>query len=519
MDITEFARLVAKAGIDTRIVARPIEESFESAGVKAMLERLPDFKEPSTALFAAIFADKPVYDVVDRAIDRRFAFGVDVKLETIARNSLRAKGLGRPDMLPEVIIGSGITAAIYACNRVLAGYPKPIVLEKSPRAGGTFGMTRNPAFWLNSRNRPGELGVPGSRGALNVLPGAVVQPADLSGDEYQPNNALGWAVRTTLLTCANVLTGVDVENLDLQFVDDYRTGGVSRSDYYPYVQVTGPDGGQSTIYTRRVVVATGLGDVRRTSDIDVESCNGGYSYSSFMKRMDEPFPFRGVQRVAVIGAGDGGKTVIEALTGQGPNLAMTAASLDYLDSIDWYGVPQTQQDREGWREANRSRYDGIGRLLPRRVEVSGTVDQDDVERANNEGDFVRFNSNAPVRRDYYRVFPTQERVSQVQEGYNGQILVNGRRYDMVIDARGYQEARVTSRFTSNYDIEPLSVGNRIVGNKSRNYPNTGPVILGVASQLPNDDGEAIALPRNIPENSVAVFRYADRTAQAAQQLD
>jgi hypothetical protein len=71
----------------------------------------------------------------------------------------------------EVIIGAGFHAAVYAATRVLSGFPKPLVVERGHRAGGTFAMTDRPTFYLNSRNRPGGGGLAGDQGtSLNYLP-------------------------------------------------------------------------------------------------------------------------------------------------------------------------------------------------------------------------------------------------------------------------------------------------------------------------------------------------------------
>jgi hypothetical protein len=50
------------------------------------------------------------------------------------------------------------------------------------------------------------------------------------------------------------------------------------------------------------------------------------TFPDLMERMDGTFPLRGLRRVAVVGAGDSGKTAIEALSGQGPCPGWSPAS-------------------------------------------------------------------------------------------------------------------------------------------------------------------------------------------------
>src|SRR5207248_8155169 len=113
---------------------------------------------------------------------------------------LRATGTSR-----EVVIGGGFHAAVYAATRVLSGYPKPLVLERNRRVGGTFAMTSRPTFYLNSRNRPGTAGLAGDQGAsLNYLPGAPIPAANASIAEYQTNTDLAFAIRLVLAQFADV---------------------------------------------------------------------------------------------------------------------------------------------------------------------------------------------------------------------------------------------------------------------------------------------------------------------------
>jgi hypothetical protein len=96
---------------------------------------------------------------------------------------------------------------VYAAVRVLCGYPKPLVLERDERAGGTFAMTARPTFYLNSRNRGGGAGLAGDqKSSLNYLPGAPIQAANVSMMEYQTNTDMAFVIRLALAQFADVVT-------------------------------------------------------------------------------------------------------------------------------------------------------------------------------------------------------------------------------------------------------------------------------------------------------------------------
>lgn len=360
-----------------------------------------------------------------------------------------------PDRANEIIVGAGLHAAIYCSVRVAQGHPKPLVIEAKDRAGGTFAIARNPVFYLNSRNRPGNLGTPGRGEALNFLPGAPVQPSSLSGDDYQPNSALGFSIRAALAMNAKVVVGHKVMEAD-------STGVILENG--------------KKIKATRVIYATGLGDAKVPSEADGKLL---MSYPDFLAHMSQPFPLRGIKRVAVVGAGDAGRTVIEALVGQGPNGNWSVAGLDFVERIDWYGVQSSCRTPQRWTENNRSRYKGIARVL-------ASLDE--------EGRVTKEN----------RVRPVIEKATRTGVGYNG-AYIDGALYDMVIWATGFIPM----------DIEPMvdyRTGGRIVAKMAE----SGLFVVGPAAQIV-DEREA-NVPQTVPENTAAVFRYADRTAAFAMHL-
>lgn len=408
-------------------------------GLTAMMSRKDEFDSMLGCKLAGVYLDPVARLHWDRALD-----------DWWSRQTV-------PSKAAEVIVGAGLHAAIYSAVRVARGFEKPLVLEQSSRVGGNFAVSRNSTFFLNSRNRPGRLGVPGRGEALNYLPEAAIQPSELSGDEYQPNGALAFVIRATLAMNAKVVTDTKV----------------SRSGTGNAPSVVLADG--TRIRTPRIVWATGLGKAAEPPGVP---CDGEklMTYPQFLAHLDKPMPFRRVKRVAVIGAGDAGRTVIEALIGQGPSTQWTTNSLDYIQRIDWYGVPDTCMNQPGWEQGNRSRYAGIGRALPR--------------------------DGATGR----QIKPINGRANSVGVGYDG-AYVDGALYDLVVWATGFVQDRDYGGF------EDYTVGGRMVGGvlDDREF------VIGPASGVPLTQERNI--PSIVPENAVAIFQYADRTATLAASLD
>lgn len=395
-------------------------------GVRAMKERSGDFRSSLAATLTGV--------AIDRDARAHFDNGLDEMWEETTL----------PTQTEEIVIGSGLHAAVYCAVRVANGHPKPLVIEQN-RVGGIFAVSKGPTFYLNSRNRPGPLGTPGREEALNVLPGAPIQPADLSGDEYQRNSDLAFAIRATLAMYGRVVK---------RTYSGYNSGG----------SVTFADG--TRIVAKRLIKATGLGAPLVTPRSERE-----LTFPQFMARLDDPFPFRDMKRVAVIGAGDSGRTVIEALTGQGPSTRWSVASLDWVEKIDWLGIDVGGGliNRENWEVCNRSRYKGIGRLLGTRV--NGRVD----------------------------------RAVTVVPGYNS-VLLDGVAYDYVIWCNGFKS------FSA--DDPMYIVNDRIVARQNASNPRV--YYVGPAANLLLDNSDS-PVTRSIGESKDAIFRV-DRTASLAASL-
>lgn len=293
------------AQIESLLTAVALRQTA-SAGMRAMRERESEFPSRLAAKLTGIALDPNGRDFADQYLD---AYWSD---EPRQQNTLRFSGSDR-----EVIIGSGVHAAVYAAVRVLSGYPKPLVLERNERAGGTFAMSARPTFYLNSRNRRGAGGLAGDQGAsLNYLPGAPIQAANLSMVEYQANTDMAFVIRLALAQFADVVTNAKVVS-------------VARDGTGVEIEMTDRD----PLPAGRVIDARGLGD---PSDQNLANGTTILTFPQFMQRMTTMWPLRGVRRAAVIGGGDAGKCAVESFLGIAPQPFMAAAELDSVERIGLY---------------------------------------------------------------------------------------------------------------------------------------------------------------------------------------
>lgn len=418
------------------------------ASLEAMRERAAEFSSPMEMQLTAI-ALSPVYrETAETELDRFWS------------DRSRFTQLYRADRRREVIIGSGYHAAVYATQRARLGYPKPIVLERSSRVGGTFAMTDRPTFYLNSRNRPGRGGLAGDRRAnLNYLPGAPIQAANISMSEYQTNADMAFAIRIALAEYADVFTGVTAL-------------GAAGSD----LQIT-TDGDDYVLTPGRIIDARGLGDPVVTSD----PISRIFNFPDFMKHMTGQWPLRGVRQVAVIGGGDSAKCAVEALIGIGPQSSLTIPVLDNVDRIDWY-AESLPFDCADWRKAVRGRYQAIGPSL----------------RADRFGE--------------RRINIFHQRVSPVALP-SGDALIGGRSYDMIVMATGSAEKRLPGLSPASYSS--YEVGGRFVAKKSFDY---NVFRVGPHADLQFDAAERASGVADIAANAVSMFRTGSKTAALAASL-
>lgn len=417
--------------------------------LRALKDRQSEFPSPLQAQLAGIALDRRARDYADKILDDAWSD------ETRQQNILAPYNPGR-----EVIIGSGFHAAVYAAVRVLTGHERPLVLEREPRAGGTFAMTAWPTFYLNSRNRAGRPGLAGDqRASLNYLPGGLIQAADLSMAEYQTNTDMAFVIRLTLAQFADVVTNARVTAVD--------TAGAGVEIYI---------NGRSPLRAGRVIDARGLGD----PDDKIPNGTTILTFDQFMRRMAGRWPLRGVRRVAVIGGGDSAKCAIESLLGIAPSPPLATAALDSVDAIDCYSdiLPDLC---ERWQQEVRGRYQAIGRYL------------------------------RPDRQGVRRLSVIPRRAQPV--GLPGTALVDGRTYDLVVMCTGYQETVIDGlellSFTA-YQVADTDV--------AVEHDDIPAYRIGPHARLPFTSREYQDGIADITANAVSMFRTAGKTAALAATL-
>jgi len=426
-----------------------------AGGLRTMMERENEFPDRLAAQLTGIALDPASRAYVDQQLDLIW--------QPFSRFGL-INGAARS----EVIIGSGFHAAVYAATRARMGRPKPLVLERSARAGGVFAIP-GPVFYLNSRNRRGGIGLAGDTGTNpNFLPGAPIQTASLSTGDYQTNADMAFIIRLTLAQYAEVKTASDVTGVEVDF-NSYPGG------YNLYLS------NGNTITTRRIIDARGLGDPKDQLRANGETI---LTFPQFLQRMAGTWPLRGIRRAAVIGGGDAARVSIEALLGIGPQPAMAAAVLDVVDRVDAYGaLPATMP---AWCQLERGRYSKIGRAL--------RPDRFGVQRLN--------------------VYPNDR---PLPVSLPGMALVNGRGYDLVVLATGNRERDIPGLPDQN-GVDLFKVSRVTIAKKGFSSSTSNIFRVGPHAQLPFSIEEERDGVADIDNNRVSMFRLASKTATLAANL-
>jgi hypothetical protein len=443
------------------IEASPLVESVLGAvavkpgaaqGIRMVMERESEFPSRLAAQLTGVALDPRGRQVADEVLD---AYWTD---QARQQDLLRGSG---PDV--EVIIGGGFHAAVYAATRALAGFPKPLVVERGPRVGGTFAMTAWPTFFLNSRNRAGGGGLAGDQGiALNYLPGAPIQAANVSMAEYQTNTDMAFVIRLALAQFADVVTDTAVRSV----IRDGSTVDIDIAD-------------RGLLRAGRVIDARGLGD-----PIDQELANGTTiaTFPQFMSRMASPWPLQRVRRAAVIGGGDSGKCTVESFLGIAPQPRMAAAALDRVERVDWY-TTDLPESCEQWQQEIRGRYQAIGRYL--------RPDRFGVRRLTVVGRRAR-----PI-------------------AVPGAALIDGRAYDLVVLCTGNRETDLDGLDLGAFAEYKIAGGGDPVARQHYNLPAFR---VGPHARLPFTTRERQDGVADIGANAVSMFRTASKTAALAATL-
>ncbi len=321
---------------------------------------------------------------------------------------------------------------------------------------------RWPTFFLNSRNRAGGAGLAGDQGAaLNYLPGAPIQAANVSMTEYQTNTDMALVIGLTLAQYADVVTDAEV----LSVTRDGTSVEIDIAD-------------RGVLRAGRVIDARGLGD---PADQDLANGTTMVTFPQFMARMASPWPLQGVRRAAVIGGGDSGKCTVESFLGIAPQPLMAAAALDRVERVDWYAtdLPDTC---EQWQQQIRGRYQATGRYL------------------------------RPDRFGVRRLTVVSRRARPI--AVPGAALIDGRAYDLVVLCTGNQETSIDGLGSDAFDEYQIP-GGAVIARQHYNLPTFR---VGPHARLPFTTREREDGIAEIDANAVSMFRTASKTAALAATL-
>lgn len=426
-----------------------------SGGMRTMMERERDFPDKLSAQLTGIMLDPNSAALADSLLDEYWSEGRYSQLNRAYYTPVR-----------EVIIGSGYHAAVYAATRVLAGFPRPLVIEANERVGGVFAFPR-PVFYLNSRTRKGSLGLSGDSTAnLNYLPGAPIQSANLAVGEYQTNEDIARVIRLTLAQYARVVPGYEISRVRKGIGDVFTIETNIGDEFRAY----------------RIIDARGLGEPK-----DVKLANGRdiLTFPQFMAKMTDKWPLRGIERAAVIGGGDSARCAIEALLGIGPS-PMMGSFIDTVSRVDAYS-PKLQSTFDDWCRAERGRYRPIGQFLK------------------------------PDKFGNSRLNVFQERTLPVDLPRQD-ALVSSRSYNLVVLATGSELKNIPGIGENGLYLYGESLTGGQDNPVCRKEDTREMYRIGPAAKLSFTTQERRAGIDRIENNKVAMFRLAGKTAALAAKL-
>lgn len=427
---------------------------------------------------------------------------------------------------PVLVVGAGIHGSIFNAQ-LMNDRPdlQALTVDKDTRLGGNFRKPNGRVFRTNSRNRAEDRtadGLPGADGNINSLGQyATMQVSDISSEVYADNDTFGLATALNQYLSGNTMLGVEVTEVE-------RNGRGEQGKYK--VTLEDVESGKTlTVTTDVVVVASGLGERKYgldESDVDTtQVLVDNFELALATGKMPKVIPYdiflqlvgdRRVQfplepfvdkRIAVVGSRDSSNTTIEYLLGLGSEYRGSVAQMGRPQQIAWYG-PEFKTQAE-YRACARLRYAEIGTFLPR---VEG--------------------QRAPI-------LPVAERVNHLRQTKDGKITVlsNGTSsperaedFDFVILATGFedQKAKVFTGLYGgyggyNFDNALRNVESRDRrGNRAtvaRQMYGESVYFIGPAANIPVGSTERSSVQAiEIPENSVAIWRYSDRTAATARTL-
>ena len=404
-------------------------EFIVASGVPRALEPYWSDIRRMTGLFAGLTLEPALATLTQTMIDRSVKREGDALWKRMASETL---------YVPELVIGSGAHSANF-CSTLATLRPDrlPLVVEQRPSLGGQFASPAGSAWSMNSRSRPlsaDRRSRPGTGEGLNSLGAyAPVQEADLSGQSYAPQSAIGQAIRLSLFLSAHALTGIRYMGYDINYEGSRKELGlrpepVPKGRYLVTLQSVGT-GEKRVLAVDNLIHTGGLGKPsiafrdaksRLAAQEEQTKLLSGetpryLAFGDFMARLADPavvFPLRGLEKVIVVGKGDSGKVAVEALLGYSPAGGKTVHTLDRVKEVVWLG--QSSQTREQFLTCERPRYHLLATEFP------------------GDGDTPRAS----------RITPIASRAARfVVEGDKAVIFTpDGTRYDadLVVDCTGFE---------------------------------------------------------------------------------
>jgi hypothetical protein len=450
---------------------------------------------------------KPLLDmVIDESVSVR-----SQELKNVAQESSSV-------YVPEIVLGAGVHGSIYNLSRQMVVPSSPsLTLESEKRIGGQFAQVESPGFRLNSRTRPMQRdaqALPGTKQTLNTFTDfAVTGPADTGNEAYQMQSAMGDHARINQFLSGETMTDVEVDSISKN-----RSGGQGK---YSVAVFDRSSFERFFVTTDRVIFTTGVGkektgletrdlDTREILEAERDSFEAGESprvlsfqqATRLLGNPENPYPLKNFKNIIISGEGDGAKVLVGMFLGYEGSMRMSTTQLDRVESISWIGL--SLPTKEQFLEECRARYHLLGLELP---------------RADAEKYYHRITPYPGLKASRLRTGAGADNIKVLAVAPNGQeVSFEGDHY---IYSHGFEDSvdslvDLNASSAEEFSIPEVNDGLPI----AKKFRGEDVYIVGPAAKLKLQTKEVDRSPelRSIPENTAAVFRYADYTRKLAEKL-
>lgn len=320
-------------------------------------------------IFAALAIDERLSPLLNRALD-------DFTRE---RKEALWKAIEDGSTLPFAVVGAGPSATQEAIREFLftGGSPFSLFIERSNKLGGQFSIAERDVNQLNSRVRPDNPdhpNLPGTEGSINPFRYGPVQEADIGGKDYLSNDEFSLVGKLNMLLSANILTGVELELPLRDPNDSYKylvtlvnlETGETKKVFFDFLDSsTGVNKERTKLNTRDETTRRTI-ESERGLPLEERGYRTYQEDQAFFGNQRNPFPLRNVQKVIVIGDGDGGCVKVGQLVGVEGQIGKTIHTLDRVETVYWAG--QKLSSREKAIDNLRVRYHRLTNFMPREAE-------------------------------------------------------------------------------------------------------------------------------------------------------